>query len=375
MVYREHVIRHGDTLWAIARNAGISLARLYELNPEFKTNPKYRGGNMIWAGGRVVLEPGPRSGTSSSAHAPAPGTGGYQKPYEWPTPVTGPAREKSYEDQIAALTGPNRDAYKALTILFNSYDLGTLAPTILKYIQNGFSAETITTELQQTQEYRTRFAGNEKRQAAGLPVLDPRQYLDIEASYRQIMRNAGLPPQFYDQHADFVDWIGADVAPTEVKSRVDMAVQSTTNAPPEFVNALGQLGVDTGHIVAWFLDQNRAEPLLHQTVQAAQIGSSALRQGLTMDANRARAFANMGITQEQANSAYQHISYMLPSLEQLGHIYGRPYTQATAENELLFGSGAAQMERQKLTTQETGTFSGSTAVNEKSLGIPTLGKF
>lgn len=372
MAYQAYVIQHGDTLSAIARRYGISLATLYANNPEFKTNPKYQGGNMIWSGGVVVITPGPRVTPKAASPAAA---AAYQKPYEWPTPATGPARALSYDQQIAALTGPNRDAYKALTILFNSYDLGTLAPTILNYIQNGFSAETITTELQQTPEYRARFAGNEERQRQGLPVLSPADYLSTESAYRQIVQSAGLPPQFYDQHSDFTDWIGKDVSPSEVKSRVDLAVTATQNAPPEYVNALSQLGVDAGHLVAYYLDESKALPIIQQQAQAAQIGASAMRQGLAMDPNRARAYANMGISPEQANAAYQHISYMLPSLEQLGQIYHAPYTQATAEDELLGGSGVAQMARQQLVTQEQGTFNGTTAVNDKSLGVASVGKF
>lgn len=370
MAYLAYTIQHGDTLSAIARRYGISLATLYQNNPEFKTDPKYQGGNMIWSGGTVVITPGPRTPTTNKAKA-AP----YQKPYEWPTPATGPARALSYDDQIAALTGPNRDAYQALTLLFQSYDLGTLAPTILKYIQNGFASETITTELQQTPEYRARFAGNEERQRLGLPVLDPATYLSTESAYRQILQSAGLPPQFYDQHADFVDFIGKDVSPTEVKSRVDLAVTATTNAPPEYVDALGKLGLDTGHLTAYFLDDTKALPLLQQQAAAAQIGASALRQGLVMDPGRATAYANMGISPEQANSAYQNIAYMLPSLSQLGQIYNQPYTQFNAEDEFLESSGLAKTQRQKLTTQEAGTFSGTSAVNDKSLGVSSLGKF
>lgn len=56
-VAKTHVykVRHGDTLWAIARRNGISLDELRRLNPVYWTNPKYQQGNMIWAGDSVVL--------------------------------------------------------------------------------------------------------------------------------------------------------------------------------------------------------------------------------------------------------------------------------------------------------------------------------
>jgi|SRR5215216_2530516 len=75
------------------------------------------------------------------------------------------------------LSGAQRDAYLALKSLFDGYGLGTLATKILEFVQNGYSSDTISVLLQETTEYKQRFAGNEKRKAAGLPVLRPGDYL------------------------------------------------------------------------------------------------------------------------------------------------------------------------------------------------------
>lgn len=48
-------VQPGDTLSGIARDAGISLQELKDLNPKFETDPKYQGGNMIWSGTTVKL--------------------------------------------------------------------------------------------------------------------------------------------------------------------------------------------------------------------------------------------------------------------------------------------------------------------------------
>jgi len=48
-------VQSGDTLSGIARDAGISLQELKDLNPKFETDPKYQGGNMIWSGTTVKL--------------------------------------------------------------------------------------------------------------------------------------------------------------------------------------------------------------------------------------------------------------------------------------------------------------------------------
>ena len=45
----------GDNLDAIAQRHGVSLKKILEENPVFTTNPKYKGGNMIWAGSKVRI--------------------------------------------------------------------------------------------------------------------------------------------------------------------------------------------------------------------------------------------------------------------------------------------------------------------------------
>jgi hypothetical protein len=55
---------------------------------------------------------------------------------------------------------------------------------------------------------KRRFAGNQQRRKLGLPVLSPREYLETEAAYRQVMESAGLPRGFYDSPDDFSSWIG-----------------------------------------------------------------------------------------------------------------------------------------------------------------------
>ena len=76
-------------------------------------------------------------------------------------------------DITDSLTGANRDAAKALVELFKQYGLESLAPKIVEFIQNGYSADTTAILLQDTTEYKQRFAANEARRKKGLPVLSP----------------------------------------------------------------------------------------------------------------------------------------------------------------------------------------------------------
>jgi hypothetical protein len=240
--------------------------------------------------------------------------------YKAPSAKPGAPAPPNFADQ---LTGANRDAFVALNSLFSSYGLATLAPKIFSYIQNGYSADTIALLLQDTAEYKTRFAGNELRKKQGLPVLNPADYLATEASYRQIMASAGLPKSFYDSPSDYATWIGGDVSPTEIKSRVDLATAATTAADPYLKQQMAAFyGVDDAHLTAYFLDQTKALPLLQKQEAAAQFGAEAARRGLLSDPTRMMDYVNQGFSQSQASQGFQQVADELPNLQALAQRFG-----------------------------------------------------
>lgn len=263
-------------------------------------------------------------------------------------------------DQFAnALKGSDRDAYLALNALFRSYGLASLAPKIYDYIKNGYAGDTITLLLQDTPEYKQRFAGNEVRRKAGLPVLPPNEYLATESSYRQIMRSAGLPKGFYDNPDDFKNWIGGDVSPSEVQNRVDLATQATTLANPQYKAALKQMGIDDAHLVAHFLDQKKALPFLQKQAATAAIGAEALRSGLKFSQSYAGQLATMGVSAQEARQGYSQISQELGTLQGLASVYGDEYTQRQAEEATFQGEASAVEARQRIIGEEKAQFSGS----------------
>lgn len=258
------------------------------------------------------------------------------------------------------LTGANRDAFVALNSLFASYGLSTLAPKIFSYIQNGYSADTISLLLQDTAEYKTRFSGNELRKKAGLAVLSPADYLATEASYRQVMASAGLPPSFYDSPTDFAGWIGGDVSPTEIQSRVQLATAATTAADPYLKQQLAAFyGVDDSHLTAYFLDQGKALPLLQKQEQAAQFGAEAARRGLLSDSTQMMDYVNQGFSQSQASQGFQQVAAELPNLQALAARFGTTFSQAEEESTV-FGTNAGSVDKKAgLASQERAQFAGN----------------
>lgn len=234
-----------------------------------------------------------------------------------------------------SLSGEQRNAFEALNNLFSSYGLQTLAPKIFDFIQKGYSADTIGILLQDTPEYKQRFAGNEQRKAAGLPVLSPAEYLSVESSYRQIMRQGGLPPGFYDGPTDFNDMIAKDMSPSELKTRVDLASQASTLANISYKQALEKMyGIDQAHLTAYFLDPDRATPLLQKQAAAAAIGAEALKRGFQLSSNL-EDYATAGVTAQQAAQAYSQMAVEMPDYQKIAAQYNQNVTQNEFEHAIL----------------------------------------
>ncbi|WP_061290728.1 hypothetical protein [Herbidospora cretacea] len=267
------------------------------------------------------------------------------------------------------------NAYEYLKRVFEGYGLGTLAPKILEYIQKGYDTDTIALMLQDTSEYKTRFKANDARRAAGVSVLSPAEYIALERQYRQLLSTAGLPEGFFDSHDDFTSWISGDVSPAEIQERVTMASQAIYSSDQNYVATLRSYGLGDGDLVAYMLDSKRALPLLQKTVRAAQIGAEASRNALGLNQARAEQFADLGVTQDQARSAYQTIGEILPTAEKLGRIHGESLGQSDLEDEMLGGSGLASAKRKRIAMKEASQFSGSSGVGSKALSGRTRSEY
>jgi hypothetical protein len=305
------------------------------------------------------------------------GPGGYNSPAATTTPAVDPAtaaanaaRDAIAAQNAAAQQQQRTDWIEQLTILFKNYGLETLAPKIREFIQQGYSADTVTLKLQETPEYKQRFIGNAARLKAGLSVLSPREYLATEDAYRQIMRTTGLPKGFYDSPDDFSKFIESDVSPTELKQRVDLAQTAIDNADPYYTRTLQEMyGLSNGDMIAQVLDPQRALPFITKQAQAVQFGAAAVRQGLQVAKPVAEQYAGMGVTQQQAEQGFQAVAQILPTAEKLGQIYGQNYNQDQALSEVFGGpmSAEAIQRRKRLSEMEQSSFAGQAGVGRGSL--------
>jgi hypothetical protein len=270
-----------------------------------------------------------------------------------------------------------KSAYDILMEEFTRYGLGALVEPLKGLVMDNVSPSEFSLRLQQTDAYKKRFAANADRIAKGLTALKPAEYLAMEDSYQNIMRNYGLPASYYSKdslgtQAGFNQLLANDVSATELEDRVMTAQNRVQNANPEVYKALKAFYPDitNGDILAYTLDPTKALDAIKRKVTAAEIGGAALAAGLTTEAATAENLARYGVTKQQAEQGYQAIGGMLPRASQLADIYKQdPYTQAVAESEV-FGTGnavSATERRKKLTSLETAKFSGSSGMAGNAL--------
>jgi hypothetical protein len=278
---------------------------------------------------------------------------------------------------VTAPLSPDQTSAKAIIqAQLDSWGLTALAPDLDRLIKDGLGSSAITLQLQQTQAYQDRFAGNKLRQQAGLPVLSPAEYISAESSYRQVLQSYGLPAQFYDQPEDFHQFIAKDVSPDEVNSRAQAAQQSFLNADPGIRQALRDMyGLSDGAGIALFLDEERALPIVQRMATAGQIGGSAIRNGLATDTSRFEQYADMGITGAQAADAFSRIGQTQGIYSSIAARNGTTFDQAQNEQATLVGSASALKKQTQLAGSEKALFDTRASADKNSLTRRTSGSF
>ena len=292
-------------------------------------------------------------------------------------PVMNPTGNAAPASSSAAAGAPaqsaeQQSAWAYMQQLLDQYGLGSLGGTIQGLISGGMTdANQLQLELQGTPEWKTRFAGNEALRAAGLPVMSVGEYLSVERSYAQIMKNYGLPTGFYDDPSDFAKLIGGSVSANELNQRVSAWADLANREDPAIKEQLRAMGIADGDLLAYMMDPARAQPLIQKTYQQALIGGAARRNGLNAD--NAANLVGLGITEQQAMQGYGVIGDAMPTANLLNDIYGEDVTQGDLEDEVFESSGGKK--RKRLASRERAAFQGTSGVGQGSLSRRDNGSY
>jgi len=278
-----------------------------------------------------------------------------------------------------------QSAYDLLYSQFKQYGLEALVEPLKGLITSGASPSEFTIKLRESEPYKKRFAANAARIQKGLTAISEAEYLGLEDQYQNIMRNYGLPAEYYTRgdmgtQEGFNKFIANDVSAAELEDRIMTAQSRVMNSNPEVLASLKQFypGITNGDILAYTLDPEKALTDIKRKVTAAEIGGGAMQAGLGISGARAEELTAAGITKQQAQQGFGTIAGGLQRGSQLASIYGEnPYTQTTAEKEVfgLAGQTEAAKERKKLTSLEKATFGGQTGVTSGALARDRAGAY
>lgn len=207
------------------------------------------------------------------------------------------------------------DARQILQSVLDRYGLGDLMTDVWGlYTRETIGAntdiDTIGSALANTEVYKRRFPANAQRRAQGLPELSVSEYIGMERGYKNAMQGSGLPAGFFDSPDDFSNFIARDVSPAEVQERVNQGFRAVNDANPEVVKQMKELyGVDEGGIAAYFLDPERATPVLTRQARAAQIAAQSRLQNVgQLSTQQAEDLARMDVTEREARAGFASIA-------------------------------------------------------------------
>ena len=357
--FTEDKVRAGETEKLIARyvSEGLSQADAAKKAAEFfaKADEALASGGTLDANGNIVYGSSSGSGSRSSASTAA----------------------------VDTQRAERQSAYDLLYQQFNQYGLAALVEPLKALITGGASPSEFTIRLRETDAYKKRFAANQARIQKGLAAISEAEYLGLEDQYQNIMRNYGLPANYYTRgdmgrQEGFEKFIANDVSAAELEDRVMTAQNRVLNANPEVIASLRQYypDISNGDILAYTLDPDKGLSEIKRKVTAAEIGGGALQAGLGITGARAEELGAAGVTKQQAQQGFQTVAEVAPRGGQLAAIYGEsPYTQQTAEQEVfgLAGSTEAAKQRRKLVGLEKAAFSGQSGTAQGALGRERAG--
>lgn len=205
-------------------------------------------------------------------------------------------------------TTSKNDAHGILNTALSRYGLGSLATWAWNQYTKGSSIDQILLDLKERPEYQARFPAMEALAQQG-HALTESQYIAQEQQYANIMHAAGLPPGFYDKPEDFATLFTSNLSPSEVQARVTNGYAAAVNAPPEVKAQFEQFygpGSDAA-LAAWFLDPDKAEPVLEQQLATATVAGVGSRFGIQPGFGESAQLAQQGVTAGQAETGFAAI--------------------------------------------------------------------
>jgi hypothetical protein len=235
-----------------------------------------------------------------------------------PDPAPSPTAEKSSEekywdwrqtqDEVETRNARN-SLIQQITGIFAEYGLSSLYDTIVGFVQQGYSADAIAILLRQTPQYKERFPAMASLSAKGRAISEA-EYIAFESKAASLERAYGLPMGMLGKDA-ITTLISNEVSGQELEDRVVMAAAGAFQTSQEVKDTFAQYyGIGSGGLTAYFLDPEKALPLLERQYVSSQIGAEAAMQDVTVQAMTAERLFEQGISREEARQGFGQVASM-----------------------------------------------------------------
>jgi hypothetical protein len=280
-----------------------------------------------------------------------------------------------------------KSAFAILEDTFKQYNLETLAPVIKQFMIEGISAEEASLRLRDTDVYKNRFIGNQGRIAKGLAVYSPKEYLQAEEVYQNLLNANNLSGLANKTTVDKL--IAGAVSPAETQDRINKVFNKIDNASAEVKNELGRYfsqygfndpNMQRNQLAESILSGEDPAMKLESGIRKAQLRAGATAAKFTLPEQRVETIESLlqqaGISDTYAagQQGFQTLAKIEPQAQALSERYQmEAATQEELQKEAFLGLKSER--RKKSEEAEKAAFKGSAGTTQVSLGQQSKGNF
>lgn len=300
-------------------------------------------------------------------------TGGDAAPetYNYDTdPETMRMREQQrYETAVRQAQEAQRqqNAIATMKALLADYGLTSLYERVVGFIKEGYDADAVMVLIRTTPEYKQRFPAMDSLARKGRAISEA-EYIEYEQTASGLERRYGLPEGLL--MGSVTDLLTNEVSASELNDRVLLASSAAIQAPDDIKNTfMDYYGISTGGLTAYFLDPNKATPLLEKQYAATLVGTEAARQGVGIDVFGAENLASLGVTQQEAREGFGRVAGAMGLTQGRGDV--------VTQQQLIsgtFGQDEQALQAiERASKSRTGRFQGGGGFAESQQGVTGLG--
>lgn len=267
-----------------------------------------------------------------------------------------------------AYTLGGASAEDILRSTLEQYGLGELAGWLWGEVSAGTPQEEVYLKMVEQPAYQARFPAMAELRKEGRAISEA-EYIGYERGLRQIEQQYGLTRGIVSDSTTVAKSLLADVSVREMEERARIAQSAAYQAPVEVRDALSSMyGVDMGGMTSYFLDADRALPLIEQQYAAAQIAGAASLRLVGVEREQAERLAAQGVNYEEALQGFSAVA----QTERLGSGSGETVGQSV-RTAAQFGDAAARQAVTRVQQSRRAVFGGGGSAAETQQGVVGLG--